>query len=79
VPETRYARSGEFHLAFQVMGVGPVDLVYVPGWVSHLEVELENALARRFYETLASFTRLIRFDKRGTGMSDRAMTLMSLE
>jgi pimeloyl-ACP methyl ester carboxylesterase/DNA-binding CsgD family transcriptional regulator len=79
VPETRYARSGEFHVAFQVMGDGPVDLVYVPGWVSHLEVELENGLSRLFYETLASFTRLIRFDKRGTGMSDRAMESMSLE
>jgi pimeloyl-ACP methyl ester carboxylesterase/DNA-binding CsgD family transcriptional regulator len=79
VPETRYARSGDYHIAFQVMGEGPVDLVYVPGWVSHLEVELENGLSRRFYETLASFTRLIRFDKRGTGMSDRAMEAMSLE
>ncbi len=79
MPDTRYARSGEFHVAFQVMGEGPVDLVYVPGWVSHLELELENGLSRRFYEALASFTRLIRFDKRGTGMSDRATGAMSLE
>ena len=77
--ETRYARSGQFHIAFQELGVGPVDLVFIPGWVSHLEVELENGLSRRFYETLASFTRLIRFDKRGTGMSDRAMESMTLE
>ena len=42
MPETRYAQSGEFHIAFQVMGDGPIDLVYVPGWVSHLELELEN-------------------------------------
>ncbi len=77
--ETRYARSGEFHIAFQVMGDGPVDLVYVPGWVSHLELELENGLSRSFYEALASFTRLIRFDKRGSGMSDRALHSMSLE
>ena len=79
MPETRYARSGEFHIAFQVMGDGPVDLVYVPGWVSHLELELENGLSRSFYEALASFTRLIRFDKRGSGMSDRALGSMSLE
>ncbi len=79
MPETRYARSGEFHIAFQVMGDGPLPLVYVPGWVSHLEVELENGLSRRFYEALATFTRLIRFDKRGTGMSDRALGSMSLE
>ena len=79
MPETRYARSGEFHIAFQVMGDGPIDLVYVPGWVSHLELELENGLSRRFYEALASFTRLIRFDKRGTGMSDRVVGAMSLE
>jgi pimeloyl-ACP methyl ester carboxylesterase/DNA-binding CsgD family transcriptional regulator len=79
MPETRYARSGEFHIAFQVMGDGPGDLVYIPGWVSHLELEHENGLTRRFYEALASFTRLIRFDKRGTGMSDRVIGTMTLE
>ncbi len=79
MPETRYAASGAYHIAFQVMGNGPVNLVYVPGWVSHLEIELENGLSRRFYEALASFTRLIRFDKRGTGLSDRAMESMSLD
>jgi pimeloyl-ACP methyl ester carboxylesterase len=79
VPETRYARSGDFHIAFQVLGNGPIDLVYVPGWVSHLEVEMENGLSRRFYEALASFTRLVRFDKRGTGMSDRVMVSMSMD
>ena len=67
---TQYTRSGDVHVAFQVLGSGP-DLVYVPGWVSHLELEMENVLGRRFYEALASFTRLIRFDKRGTGLSDR--------
>jgi pimeloyl-ACP methyl ester carboxylesterase len=79
VPETRYARSGDFHTAFQVLGNGPIDLVYVPGWVSHLEVEMENGLSRRFYEALGSFTRLVRFDKRGTGMSDRVMVPMSMD
>jgi pimeloyl-ACP methyl ester carboxylesterase/DNA-binding CsgD family transcriptional regulator len=79
VLETRYARSGEYHIAFQVMGDGPVTVVYVPGWVSHLELEMENALSRRFYEALASFSRLIRFDKRGTGMSDRVLETVSLD
>ena len=55
---------------FRSWATGP-PLVYVPGWVSHLEIELENGLSRRFYQALATFTRLIRFDKRGTGMSDR--------
>ena len=75
---TRYARSGEVHVAYQAFGSGP-DLVYVPGWVSHLELEMENVLSRRFYEALASFTRLIRFDKRGTGMSDRELQSLTLE
>ena len=76
--ETRYASSGAVHVAFQVHGSGR-DLVYVPGWVSHLEMEWDNVLARRFYEQLASFTRLIRFDKRGTGMSDREELSVGLE
>jgi pimeloyl-ACP methyl ester carboxylesterase/DNA-binding CsgD family transcriptional regulator len=76
--ETRYATSAATHVAFQVMGSGR-DLVYVPGWVSHLEMEMENVLARRFYDDLASFTRLIRFDKRGTGMSDRESPSVGLE
>src|SRR5690348_10296337 len=75
---TRYARSDGVHIAFQVMGSGP-DLVYVPGWVSHLELEMENVLSRRFYEALATFRRLIRFDKRGTGLSDREFQSTSLE
>jgi len=79
MPETHYARSGEYHIAFQIMGNGPANLVYIPGWISHLEVELANGMSRRFYEALASFTRLIRFDKRGTGMSDRALAGMSLQ
>jgi pimeloyl-ACP methyl ester carboxylesterase/DNA-binding CsgD family transcriptional regulator len=79
MPDTRYARSGDCHVAYQVMGDGPADLLYIPGWVSHLEVEIENGPSRRFYETLASFTRLIRFDKRGTGLSDRAVDAMALD
>jgi pimeloyl-ACP methyl ester carboxylesterase len=79
MPETPYALSGDVHVAFQVMGEGSVNVVYIPGWVSHLELEMENGLSRRFYEALARFTRLISFDKRGTGMSDRVMGAMSLE
>lgn len=69
-PETRYARSGQVHIAYQVVGGGPVDLVYVPGWVSHVELAWELPDLVRGFERLASFSRLILFDKRGTGMSD---------
>src|SRR5438132_8504509 len=69
--EIRYARSGDVNIAFEVSGSGPLDLVLVPGWVSHLEVAREFPENVRLYERLAAFTRLIRFDKRGTGMSDR--------
>src|SRR5829696_8020096 len=70
-PETRYAKSGDVHIAYQVTGDGPIDLVGVPGWLSHLEHEWENPPFARFMQRLASFSRLIRFDKRGTGLSDR--------
>jgi pimeloyl-ACP methyl ester carboxylesterase len=81
VPETRYARSGDVHIAYSVTGDGPIDLVYVPGFVSHLELNWEDAAYARFLRRLASFSRLIVFDKRGTGMSDRvpADALPSLE
>lgn len=71
VPTTRYARSGDLRIAYQVVGEGPIDLVYVPGWVSNIEVSWEHPGLAHFYERLASFTRLILFDKRGTGLSDR--------
>jgi pimeloyl-ACP methyl ester carboxylesterase len=70
-PETRYAKSGDLNIAYQVIGEGPFDLVYVPGWVSNIELVWENAKAKRFLDRLASFSRLILFDKRGVGMSDR--------
>src|ERR671937_108053 len=69
-PETRYARSDGLNIAYQVVGEGPVDLVYVPGWVSHVELAWELPDLVRGFERLASFSRLILFDKRGTGMSD---------
>src|SRR6266550_1535784 len=73
-PETRYAKSGDVNIAYQVVGDGPFDLVYVPGWVSNVELLWEKPKPARFLERLASFSRLILFDKRGTGMSDRVST-----
>jgi pimeloyl-ACP methyl ester carboxylesterase len=70
-PDTRYARSGEVNIAYQVLGAGPPDLVYVPGWVSNVELNWEEPTYARFLERLASFSRVIIFDKRGTGLSDR--------
>src|SRR5437870_9453136 len=70
-PTTRYARSGSVSIAYQVVGDGSKDLVFVAGWVSHLESEWDEPLLARFRRRLASFSRLILFDKRGTGMSDR--------
>ena len=66
----RYAKSGNVHIAYRVMGEGPIDLVVVPGWVSHLEASWDEPLVAHFAERLVSFSRLILFDKRGTGLSD---------
>ena len=71
LPPTRYTRSGNVHIAYQVVGEGPFDLVYIPGWVSHVELAWEEPTLASFLERLASFSRLILFDKRGTGLSDR--------
>jgi pimeloyl-ACP methyl ester carboxylesterase len=70
VPETRYARSGEVSIAYQVFGEGP-DLVYVPGFVSNIENMWTQPGLARFFSRLAGFARVILFDKRGTGLSDR--------
>lgn len=70
-PLTQYARSGDVHIAYQVSGSGPRDLVVVPGFVSHLELLWEEPAYVHLMERLSSFSRLIIFDKRGTGMSDR--------
>ena len=69
-PETRYAKSGDVHIAYQVVGDGPFDLVYVPGWISNVELMWEEPAHARLLRRLASFSRLILFDKRGTGLSD---------
>lgn len=78
-PETRYARSGDVNIAYQVVGRGPRDLVFVPGWVSNVELLWEEPTMVRFIERLASFSRLILFDKRGTGLSDRVANIPDLE
>jgi pimeloyl-ACP methyl ester carboxylesterase/class 3 adenylate cyclase/DNA-binding CsgD family transcriptional regulator len=77
--ETRYARAGDVHIAYQVVGQGPIDLVLLMGWVSHLEYGWEGPSLARFLNRLASFSRLILFDKRGTGLSDRVANLPTLE
>jgi class 3 adenylate cyclase len=69
-PKTQYVRSGDVHLAYQVVGEGSRDIVYVPGWLSHVELAWELPQLARGFQRLASFSRLILFDKRGTGMSD---------
>src|SRR5271156_1483167 len=68
-PETYYAKSGGLRIAYQMMGEGP-DLVMVPGLSSHLEIQWRDLSYRRFVRSLSSFCRLVRFDKRGTGLSD---------
>jgi class 3 adenylate cyclase len=78
-PETKYARSGDVNIAYQVIGKGPRDLVYVPGFVSNLENYWDEPRSAHFLERLASFSRLIWFDKRGTGLSDRSVPVPTLE
>jgi pimeloyl-ACP methyl ester carboxylesterase len=78
-PETHYAKSGDVNIAYQVLGEGPIDLVYVPGWVSHIEYGWEQPIVANFFQRLASFSRLILFDKRGTGLSDQTSELPTLE
>lgn len=79
MPETRYTRSGDADIAYQVVGKGPVDLIIVPGWISNVEVFWEEPNWARFTERLATFSRVILFDKRGTGLSDRVSGLPTLE
>jgi len=77
--ETRYALSGDVHIAYQVTGDGPFDLVFVPGYVTHMELQWRMPGFGDFLDSLGSFARLIRFDKRGTGMSDPVSGAPSLE
>ncbi len=78
-PETRYARSGSVSIAYQVVGNGRADLVFVPGWVSHVEYAWEEPTLAPFLERLASFSRLIFMDRRGTGLSDPVERLPTLD
>jgi pimeloyl-ACP methyl ester carboxylesterase len=78
-PEVCFTRSGEVSVAYQVVGDGPIDLVLVPGWISNLDVFWEEPNVARFFRNLASFGRLILFDKRGTGLSDRITEAAILE
>src|SRR5213593_1042361 len=74
LPETRYARSGDCHIAYQVVGNGPLDVVFVPGFVSHVEHAWDDPQLAHFYRRLASFARRSLRGKRGTGMSDPVPT-----
>jgi class 3 adenylate cyclase len=70
IPKTQYAKNGDVNVAFQVFGEGPIDIVFVAGFISHVDLVWEDPLLRRFFERLASFARVINFDKRGQGLSD---------
>ena len=78
-PETRYARSGDVAIAYQVVGDGPVDLVVVPGAISNIDLEWDEPRIAAYHRKLASFSRLILFDKRGTGLSDQVLGVPTLE
>ncbi len=79
LPETSYAKSGNIHIAYQIFGEGPVDIVLVPGFVSHIENYWDEPNFARWLRRLASFSRVVMFDKRGTGLSDRVTDLPSMD
>src|SRR5262249_52194274 len=78
-PETRYAKSGDVHIAYQVVGEGELDLVWIPSLAHHVELSWEVPPVARTLDRLAELGRLIVFDKRGTGMSDRVSSDTTLE
>jgi len=78
-PVTRYARSGETAIAYQVVGEGGRDLLFLTGWIAQIEHLWEAPANRRFLERLATFGRLILFDSRGTGLSDRVLDSYTVE
>jgi class 3 adenylate cyclase/pimeloyl-ACP methyl ester carboxylesterase len=78
-PTTRYARSGGASIAYQIVGEGPIDILFLPGWITQVEHLWESPAQRRFFERLAAFGRLILFDSRGTGLSDRVLDGYTLE
>ena len=77
--KTKYARSGDVHIAYQVFGEGDLDVVLVPGYITHIELVWEHEPAARFLEALASFARVIIFDRRGSGLSDPVADAPTLE
>ena len=77
--ETRYAKSGDLRIAYQIQGDGPIDLLFAPGYLSHLEQNQWWPAYAAFFARMASFSRLIVFDRRGTGLSDRILALGSFE
>ena len=79
LPKTKYARSGDVRIAYQISGDGPVDVVWAPGTMSHLDLDWEIPQRALFFERFSKFCRLIRFDKRGTGLSDRPLKMATLE
>ena len=79
IPEIRYAKSGDVHIAYQVLGEGPIDLVFAPGFVSNIEIGWSVPGRAEFLRSLGSFARVIQFDKRGTGMSDPVRDSPTLE
>src|SRR5579884_438411 len=78
-PQTRYARGSGVSIAYQVVGSGPVDAVWAPPWISNIELFWEEPSCARFLRRLASFSRLILFDRRNTGSSDRTSKAPSFE
>ena len=79
IPSTHYVKSDDVHIAYQVLGEGSSDLLFVPGFVSNVEAIWQSPEQSAFFRRLASFCRLILFDKRGTGMSDRGSQIFALE
>src|SRR3954453_8119327 len=78
-PMTQYAKSGDVHIAYQTFGAGPINVVMVPGFVSNVENYWEQPDFARFLRRLSSYARVVTFDKRGTGMSDRVAELPGLD
>ena len=78
-PRTQYTKSGNVSIAYQVLGNGPIDLVYAQGWITNVEYALENPDYARFLMRLGTFSRFVRFDRRGMGLSDREVTSLTLE
>jgi pimeloyl-ACP methyl ester carboxylesterase len=79
IPSTHYVKSDDVHIAYQVFGEGSFDLLFVPGFVSNVEAIWQSPERSAFFRRLASFSRVILFDKRGTGISDRGSQIFTLE